>query len=82
MHPTLSRRAALALGATAIAAPILAAPAVAQQGFPNRPIRLFIPWAPGGTTDVELRALCQAASQKTGQTVIPENTLQIMLTFC
>ncbi len=69
----LTRRATLALGTATLTAPLVT-PAVAQSGFPNRPIRLFIPWAPGGTTDVELRALCQAASIKTGQAVIPENT--------
>jgi tripartite-type tricarboxylate transporter receptor subunit TctC len=69
----LTRRAALSLGAAATLSP-LATPALAQSGFPNRPIRLFIPWGAGGTTDVELRALCQAASQRIGQPVIPENT--------
>ncbi len=67
--PHLTRRAALTLGAATLATPTLA-----QAGFPNRPIRVFIPWGAGGTTDVELRALCQAGSQRTGQPVIPENT--------
>jgi tripartite-type tricarboxylate transporter receptor subunit TctC len=69
MSLQFTRRAALAFGAAS-----LAAPAVAQSSFPNRPIRLFVPWAPGGTSDVELRALGQAASQKSGQVVVPENT--------
>lgn len=64
-----TRRAALAgFGAAA-----LARPAVAQSGFPNRPIRVIIPWAPGGTTDVQMRALCDAASRRLGQPVIPDN---------
>jgi tripartite-type tricarboxylate transporter receptor subunit TctC len=68
----LRRRGLLALAAAGAAAP-LARPAIAQQGFPNRPIRMFIPWAPGGTTDVQMRALCDAASRKIGATVVPEN---------
>ena len=66
---TLRRRSLLALAA---AAP-LARPAIAQAGFPNRPIRMLVPWAPGGTTDVQMRALCDAASRKAGQPVVVEN---------
>ncbi|RYJ01473.1 MAG: tripartite tricarboxylate transporter substrate binding protein [Acetobacteraceae bacterium] len=62
------RRAMLALGAGA-----LAAPAIAQPAWPARPIRMYVPWAPGGTTDVQMRALCEAASRRIGQTVVPEN---------
>ncbi len=69
---SIRRRGLLALAAAGAAAP-LAHPAIAQQGFPNRPIRMFIPWAPGGTTDVQMRALCDAASKKTGATVVPDN---------
>jgi tripartite-type tricarboxylate transporter receptor subunit TctC len=69
MGITTTRRAAL-LGAGAAA---LARPAVAQAGFPSRPIRVIIPWAPGGTTDVQMRALCEAASRRMGQPVIPDN---------
>ena len=68
----IGRRATLALGAAA-----LVHPAVAQPAFPSRPVRLFIPWGPGGTTDVQLRALCDAASRRLqaggGATVVPEN---------
>jgi tripartite-type tricarboxylate transporter receptor subunit TctC len=64
-----TRRAALAgFGAAA-----LARPALAQSGFPNRAIRVIIPWAPGGTTDVQMRALCDAASRRLGQPVIADN---------
>src|SRR5690349_187812 len=66
---TLRRRGLLALAA---AAP-LARPAIAQQGFPSRPIRMLVPWAPGGTTDIQMRALCDAASRKAGVPVVVEN---------
>ena len=77
MSARISRRTALALGgaslATAAGAPGLARPAVAQSGFPSRPVRMLVPWAPGGTTDVQMRALCDAASKRLGQTVVVEN---------
>jgi tripartite-type tricarboxylate transporter receptor subunit TctC len=67
----LGRRAAL--GLPLIAAPLLAAPAIAQQGFPNRPIRLIVPWPPGGSTDNTMRVLAEIAGEKLGQPVIIEN---------
>lgn len=68
-HPgAITRRLAL-LGTGSI----LAAPAVAQQGFPNRAIRLIIPWTPGGTTDVVFRVLATAATRELGQNVVIEN---------
>ncbi|TCZ64356.1 tripartite tricarboxylate transporter substrate binding protein [Roseicella aquatilis] len=68
MSMTIGRRSALALGAAG-----LATPALAQPGYPNRPIRLYVPWGPGGTTDVQMRALCDAASRRAGQPVVVEN---------
>ena len=52
---------------------MLAAPAIAQSGFPNRPIRLIVPWPPGGSTDGQLRALAEVASRHLGQQVVIEN---------
>lgn len=70
---TLSRRAALIAGAAALAAPGLAAPALAQGGFPNRPIRLMVPWPPGGSADAQLRSLADVATKALGQPVLVEN---------
>lgn len=50
----------------------LASPAVAQPGFPSRPIRLIVPWLPGGNTD-HLRLLAELASQGLGQPIVTEN---------
>lgn len=66
-HPP-GRRAVLALGAAT-----LSVPAIAQGNYPSRPIRMYVPWAPGGTTDVQMRALCDAASRRAGQPVVIEN---------
>ena len=68
MKITTTRRALLAAGGT-----MLAAPAVAQVGFPNRSIRLIVPWPPGGSTDGQLRALAEVATRHLGQPVIIEN---------
>jgi tripartite-type tricarboxylate transporter receptor subunit TctC len=77
MSPCIGRRAALALGGASLgvaaASTAVARSASAQSGFPNRPVRMLIPWAPGGTTDVQMRALCDAASRRLGQPVVPEN---------
>jgi tripartite-type tricarboxylate transporter receptor subunit TctC len=72
MTHSFGRRAALALGLLPALAP-LARPAIAQAGFPNRPIRLVVPWLPGGSSDTHLRVLADIAGRKLGQPVITEN---------
>jgi tripartite-type tricarboxylate transporter receptor subunit TctC len=64
----IGRRAAMTLGAAA-----LARPAFGQRRFPDRPIRMIVPWAPGGATDVQMRALCDVASKRLGQPVVVDN---------
>ncbi|MGZ8212785.1 MAG: Bug family tripartite tricarboxylate transporter substrate binding protein, partial [Burkholderiales bacterium] len=43
------------------------------QDYPSRPVRLVIPWPPGGITDVIARGLGAALSESLGQQVIPDN---------
>jgi tripartite-type tricarboxylate transporter receptor subunit TctC len=69
----VTRRHALGLGAAALAIPALAPAAHAQRGFPDKPIRMLVPWAPGGTTDVQMRVFAEAASRRLGQPVVVEN---------
>jgi tripartite-type tricarboxylate transporter receptor subunit TctC len=64
---TISRRAALAAAAT------LPLPALAQARFPDRPIRLILPWSPGGPADGGFRILADLVSQRLGQPVMVEN---------
>jgi tripartite-type tricarboxylate transporter receptor subunit TctC len=66
-----TRRAAL-VGASAL--PFAAAGAArAQAKFPDRAIRLIIPWAAGGPADAGFRILAQSVSKKLGQQVIVDN---------
>ncbi|HZX88949.1 MAG TPA: tripartite tricarboxylate transporter substrate binding protein [Reyranella sp.] len=50
-----------------------AGPVRAQAKFPDRPIRLIIPWAAGGPADAGFRILAQSVSKKLGQQVIVDN---------
>ena len=45
----------------------LAAPALAQAGFPNRPIRIFVPFAAGGIADITTRIVGEKLSGLLGQ---------------
>ena len=68
MRVPLRRRSLLQAGAI-----MLATPALAQGSWPDRPIRLLIPWPPGASADVFLRALADQAGRRLGQPVVPEN---------
>jgi tripartite-type tricarboxylate transporter receptor subunit TctC len=69
----LSRRAMVSTGLGVIAAPTGAWRAVAQDGYPNRFIKLLVPWPPGGITDVTARILAQQLTSELGQSVTVEN---------
>ena len=66
---TLPRR--ILLGAL----PILATPAIlrAQPAYPNRPVRLVVPFSAGGATDVTARVVAERLSEAFGQQVVVDN---------
>ncbi len=66
------KRRSVLLGAAG-AATVVARPARAQGAYPNRPIRLIIPWPPGQATDLIGRVVSQRVSEQIGQPIVPEN---------
>jgi tripartite-type tricarboxylate transporter receptor subunit TctC len=70
--PDLTRRSAIA----AIGAAVLAAaggPAAAQDKWPERSVRIVVPFSAGGATDVVARAIAQNLTEYWGQSVVVEN---------
>src|SRR5262245_66601669 len=69
-----SRRSALASGlAILVLSQCVGAPAHAEAKFPTRPVRLILPFGPGGVADVTMRLLGQKLGEKWGQQVVIEN---------
>ena len=64
-------RALIGLGLAA-AAVLTALPAQAQS-YPNRPIKLIVPWPAGGGVDTSARLIAEPLSQRLGQPIVIEN---------
>lgn len=56
----------------AVSAALLSFPAQSQD-FPNRPIRIVVPWPPSGNVDITARTVAPALAEVLGQQVIVEN---------
>ncbi|PZP47868.1 MAG: ABC transporter substrate-binding protein [Azospirillum brasilense] len=65
--PHLGRRAALALPS------LLAMTGAARADWPERPVRLIVPFTPGSVTDVVARIVADSLSQVAGKPVVVEN---------
>ena len=66
-------RTVLACAASALMAIALADVAFAQARYPTRPIRVIVPYTPGGITDVATRMVMLETSKTLGQNVIVDN---------
>ncbi len=69
IHHSLTRRLLLALAGTGLAAPALRA----QGSWPTGPVRIVVPFAPGGSTDAVARLVSAGISGRIGQPVVVEN---------
>jgi tripartite-type tricarboxylate transporter receptor subunit TctC len=67
--PSIHRRTLLAAAAGSL---VFSSPS-AWAAYPDKPIKLIVPWAPGGSTDAIARALAQRMSETMGQSIIVDN---------
>jgi tripartite-type tricarboxylate transporter receptor subunit TctC len=71
MAPDLSRRATLASLSALAAAGFLGK--ANAQAFPSRPVRLIMPWPPGGGGDTQTRMVMQRVAEAMGQPIVVDN---------
>jgi tripartite-type tricarboxylate transporter receptor subunit TctC len=63
----------IAAGLAVAASAALWAAGASAQGYPTRPVTMFVPYAAGGPTDIVARVVAQAMTKPLGQTVLVEN---------
>ena len=66
-------KSSLAVGVAVAGLLLAAGTALAADDYPSKPIRLIVPFPPGGPTDVMGRVIGKAIGEKLGQTVVIEN---------
>ena len=69
----MQRRDFITAGALAACGASLAGGAWAQSGYPARPVRMVVPFPPGGPTDVMGRTAAKAMGERLGQQFVVEN---------
>jgi tripartite-type tricarboxylate transporter receptor subunit TctC len=65
--------ASLGLMAAIVLALVVPAPAGAEPGYPNKPVRVLVPYGPGGVADTTVRLLAQKLNERLGQQFVIEN---------
>ena len=73
MNRTPSRRSLLATASVLSLASLLPAAALAQGAWPAKPVRIVVPFAAGGTTDILARAVAQELTKTMGQSFVVDN---------
>ncbi len=61
------------LGALALSALAIGMPSMAQSGWPTKPVKIVVPFAAGGTTDILARAIAPELSKAFGQPFVVDN---------
>jgi len=69
MHVTWPRLVALIIAALVAAAP----DAVRAQAYPVKPVTMVVPWPAGGSTDIVMRTISEAAAKHLGQPIVIDN---------
>src|SRR6185503_15984099 len=69
----IATRAAVALATVACACAALAPGALHAQDYPSRPVKVIVPFSPGGAVDGPMRVIAQELSKRLGEQVVVEN---------
>ena len=68
-----TRRGTLQFAATAVGSLAATTTGLRAQGYPNRPIKLIVPFSPGGSTDIIGRLLARDSQKYIGTATVVEN---------